>query len=163
MAALMKPNVALLIPSLHGGGVFRVMTNLALGLQEHGCRVSLIVGTTKGCVDDSLLERLTIIDLGVEKMAAGLPKLTRWLRANQPDFLISAQMHVNLTAIVARTLSGKVTRLIVTEHNDVDSVYSHAPTLKQRLVPWLAKVLYPRADRIIAVSQGRGRQPGTRG
>ncbi|HET59814.1 MAG TPA: glycosyltransferase [Chloroflexi bacterium] len=150
----MKPRVALLIPSLRGGGVFRVMTNLALGLQEHGCRVSLIVGTVEGCVDDSLLARLTIVDLGVEKMAAGMPKLTRWLHANQPDFLISAQMHVNLTAIAACALAGTATRLIVTEHNDVDSVYRHAPTLKQRVVPWLAKVLYPRADRIIAVSQG---------
>lgn len=150
----MNKHVTLLIPSLRGGGVYRVMTNLALGLQEQGSRVSLIVGTTKGCVDDSLLERLTIVDLGVENMAAGLPKLTRWLRANQPDFLISAQMHVNLTAIAACELSGKKIRLIVTEHNDVGSVYSHAPTLKQRVVPWLAKVLYPHADRMIAVSKG---------
>jgi len=150
----MKPHVALLIPSLRGGGVFRVMTNLALGLQEHGCQVSLIVGSVEGCVDDSLLKRLTIIDLGVEKMATGLLKLIRWLRANRPDFLISAQMHVNLTAIAACALGGTATRLIVTEHNDVDSVYSHAPTLKQRMVPWLARLLYRCADRIVAVSQG---------
>jgi glycosyltransferase involved in cell wall biosynthesis len=150
----MKTHVALLIPSLRGGGVLRVMTNLGFGLQEQGCRVSLIVGTVEGCVDDSLLAQLTVVDLGVEQMAAGLLKLTRWLRTNQPDFLIAAQMHVNLTAIAACALSGKATRLIVTEHNDVDSVYTHAPTLKQRMVPWLAKLLYPRADRIIAVSQG---------
>jgi len=150
----MKGRVSLLFPSFEGGGVCRAMTNLALGLLENGYQVDIVVRSTVHNPFIQTHENLRVIDLHQASMSRALPALILYLKETKPDFLISAQMHVNLNAIVACSLAKTNTRLIVCEHNDVISVYHNATTLKARLVPLLARILYKRADSIVAVSKG---------
>ena len=150
----MNNTVALFFPSLQGGGVHRVMTNLADGLLENNYFVDLVVARAVGTQQEPELENLRIIDLQANSILTSLPKLIRYLKKFSPDYLVSAQMHVNLTAILACWISNTETKLIISEHNDVNSVFKNPKTIKGRLVPLLAKFLYRKADRIVAVSNG---------
>jgi glycosyltransferase involved in cell wall biosynthesis len=68
--------------------------------------------------------------------------------------LLSALVHVNVTAILAARLAGQKTLVIASERNtisqNITAVSSPAIWLAHRLVPWL----YPWADGIVAVSRG---------
>lgn len=150
----MKPTISLLFPSLQGGGVYRVMTNLAEGLLQNGCQVDLVVGQAGDSNLDIAHANLRVVDLAAPSMIRAVPRLVRYLKSRNPAYLISAQMHVNLTAVIACRLAKTPTRLVVSEHNDVDSVYRNAASLKARIIPHLARLLYPEADRILAVSHG---------
>lgn len=44
--------------------------------------------------------------------------------------------------------------VVVTQHNHVTTAARYGPGGKEALVPWLARALYPWADRVVAVSEG---------
>lgn len=150
----MKLHIALLLPSLEGGGVQRALINLATGLKQNGLSVDLVVGKAAGPFKELVPAEVRIIELGGSGMLARLPMLIRYLQKERPDCLMSAQYHVNLTAILARWLAGTKTPLVISEHNDIQSVYKNAQSLKEHLSTRLTPHLYPFADRIVAVSQG---------
>ena len=150
----MKLHIALLFPSLEGGGVQRALINLAMGLKQSGLSVDLVVGKAAGPFNELVPAEVRIIELGGNGMLGRIPMLIRYLRKERPDCLMSAQYHVNLTAILARWLAGTKTPLVISEHNDIQSVYKNAQSLKDRLSTRLTPYLYPFADRIVAVSQG---------
>ena len=154
MAAEMKPTIAILFPSLRRGGVQRSMTNLAQSLLEHGYLVHLVVAQVDENFRSQIAQELDVVNLHARSMFRALPSLVRYLRQNRPAYLISAQMHVNLNAILACQFARTGTLLIISERNDVHSVYRNAATLKGRFVPRLARLLYKKADRIVAVSAG---------
>lgn len=154
MAAEMKPVIAILFPSLRRGGVQRSMTNLAQSLSKHGYSVYLVVAQVDENFRSQIPQELGVVNLNARSMFRALPALVRYLKQDRPACLISSQMHVNLNAIIACQLSRTDSFLVISEHNDVHSVYRNATTVKGRLVPWLARLLYKKADRIVAVSGG---------
>jgi glycosyltransferase involved in cell wall biosynthesis len=85
--------------------------------------------------------------------ASFLP-LARYLRRRRPTAVLTAMTHANLTAIVAVAISGVRTRLVVTEHQHLSTLLSGSATRRERLFPWLMRLLYPRADEVVAVSEG---------
>jgi len=86
-----------------------------------------------------------------------LPALTEYLEERRPDALISADTYCNLVAIWARRVSGASTKVVVSERNAL-SVQLQRPERRRawrwRHVPPLVGALYPRADGIVAVSDG---------
>lgn len=147
--------IALLFPSLKGGGVQRAMINLATGLKKQdGISVDFVVGKAAGPFMELVPAGVRIIELGGNGMLGRVPMLIRYLQKERPNCLMSAQYHVNLTAILARWLAGTKTPLVISEHNDIQAVYKNAQSLKERLSTRLTSVFYPFADRIVAVSQG---------
>ncbi|HTO83719.1 MAG TPA: glycosyltransferase [Methylomirabilota bacterium] len=86
-----------------------------------------------------------------------LPSLVRYLRSERPAVLISATTYMNLVAIWARDLAGVPTRVVVSEH---DHLSQHISTGRDRgawrwrYAPALLARVYPKADAIVAVSDG---------
>lgn len=146
--------VALLLPSLQGGGAERVMLNLAQGFAERGIKVDLVLARAQGPYLSQVPPCVRVVDLGRSRMLTSLPGLVRYLRRERPAALLSAMNHVNLIAIVARRLAGQKLRLVVSEHNTLSVSVANARTLRARLIPAMIKVLYPWADAIVTVSQG---------
>jgi glycosyltransferase involved in cell wall biosynthesis len=73
---------------------------------------------------------------------------------SQPSALLSAMEHANLVAILAWRWARVPTRLVVSVHNTMSIATQHAPQSKARLIPMLARWLYPQAHRVVAVSHG---------
>lgn len=144
-----KPqHIAIYIPSLRGGGAERVMVALANAFAARGHRVDLVLVKAEGPYLREVANRVNVIDLGCGRVLASLLPLVRYLRRERPSAMLSALYHANLVAILARALARTDTRLVVSERNSLRG------GRRGILLRSLMRHLYPRADAIIAVSQG---------
>lgn len=154
MADHPESKLAIFLPSLSGGGAERSMLNLAHGVAGRGYPVDLVLAQAKGPYLSGVHKSVRIVDLKASRVMASLPALTRYLRNEQPEALVSALNYANVVALWARRLAGVPKRVLVNEQNTVSrSAYSSAKR-RQRMVPYLMRRFYPWADYIIGNSQG---------
>ena len=144
--------IALYLSSLGGGGAQRVVLTLANAMAEHGVEIDLVLVKARGPFLSQVHPGVRVIDLGVGNVMLSLPGLIRYLRRERPVALLSSLKHVNVVAVIARQFSRVPVRLVVGEHNTLSQ--SSKNGLKDRFLPHLMRLLYPRADLVVAVSQG---------
>ncbi len=150
-ATLRKVDLALFLPSLIGGGAERVMVSLANTFAARGHSIDLVLASATGPYIDDVVPAVRIVDLKSSRVLTSIPKLARYIRETQPSSILSGIYHANLAAILARQISGRRERLIISEHNSLE------PLSKSRtgaIALYLMRRLYPRADGISAVSSG---------
>jgi glycosyltransferase involved in cell wall biosynthesis len=150
----------IVIHSLRGGGSERVLINLLKGLDRSVFSITLIL--YERVFDFPLPEdiEVKILDIhasrNILKLTTGFIlktiNLARLIRQNKPDVLFSLISSTNVTLILAKLLSRIKCKLIVSEHthpsiNLKNEIYGG-------ITKGFIKCLYPKADRIIAVSEG---------
>lgn len=153
-AVSQQPDVALFLPLLLGGGAERVMVDLAGGFAERGLNVDLVLGKAEGVYLPSVHSRVNIVDLSSSRTVAALPKLAQYLRRNRPKALIATLEHANVVALMAGLLTGHKTRLVIREANTPSASAKKARGVSAQSVARLMRWLYPKADGIVAVSEG---------
>ena len=144
-------DVALLLPTLAGGGAERVFLDLADGLAQD-CKVDLVVGSDTGPLREQIPPAVTLVNLQAPRVLAAAPALRRYLHRTRPDVLVSAITHLNVVAVAAARSVRPRVPLVVTHHNTLSSVVTNTAVRRDRLGPLLIRWAYPRADRIVAVS-----------
>ncbi|MRR58337.1 MAG: glycosyltransferase, partial [Deltaproteobacteria bacterium] len=176
--------IAIFMRSMQGsGGAERAMLNLTHGLSDQGHRIDMIMARKTGHFLDEIRPDIRVVDLKVRSawgslrslLALGLdawfwarmllaskphfvlgalPGLTRYLRQEKPDVMISAMDYPNAVAIAAAALAGNNTPVIATVHNTLSAEVAN--TRRQRIKAQLAvaRRFYPRADALAAVSLG---------
>ncbi|QSJ17205.1 glycosyltransferase [Nostoc sp. UHCC 0702] len=149
-----SPHVAIFLRSLMGGGVERVMVNLANSFADEGLSVDLVLTQASGPYLSQVSPQVSIVDLQAPKLPTSLPKLVKYLRQKQPVNLLSALHYPCEIAIWAKYISRVQTRVIVSEHNTLSVEAKRLPELTARLTPLAVRLFYPWADEIVAVSQG---------
>ena len=147
-----KLHVAFYLRLLYGGGAERVMVNLMHGLVDQGIKVDLVMNTASGPYLDQVDSRVRIVNLQTPRLLLGLPKLAGYLRREKPTALISGLHYANEIALWAKQLALVPTSVIVTEHNTL-SIHAQRRST-DRWSPLLAKLFYPLASEVVAVSQG---------
>lgn len=147
-------HIAIFLRSLAGGGAEKVMVNLSRGFVERGLKVDLVLGNIKGAYNSQVHPHVRVVDLQAPKLLTTIPKLTAYLKQEQPFTLLSALHYPCEISLWAKRLAGVSTRVIVSEHNTLSVEAKRLPQLTARLTPVAARLFYPWADRIIAVSQG---------
>lgn len=103
------------------------------------------------------LLRSVLLPLKTWKRFRHLPALSRYLRHEHPQVVLSAMTHVNLMALWARRLARVETRLVVSEHiTKVQAMKDEAKKKRWhwRFLPPVIQRAYLWADAIIAVSDG---------
>lgn len=143
--------MTLLLPTLTGGGAERVTLNLIEGLREFVGNIDLVLFTAEGELGSAVPDDVEVIDLRCRRAVRAPIRLANYLRDRQPDVLIAALGHTNLVALLARAFSGAPTKLVITEHG---TLHRAARGYKERAYRLLARAFYPRADAIVAVSEG---------
>jgi glycosyltransferase involved in cell wall biosynthesis len=146
--------ISIFLPSLEGGGAEHAMCNLAVGLAGRGFSVDLVLAKKRGPYLRDVPPTVRIIDLASCRMIASAPKLVRYLRRENPRCLISALSHANIIAILSHTFARSKSKLIVSERVSFIEAQIHTNSLRDRFLPILMRLLYKKADRIIAVSRG---------
>lgn len=146
--------IAMFIPSMGGGGAERVFANLSRGFVERGYPVDLLLVRRRGELLDELPPSVRVIELPSSRIITSCIPLKRYLEREEPAVLLSALDSANMVAIVARSLADVDTRLVVSVHNTLSLAASGAPSLRLRLLPFMAKYLYRRADAVVGVSRG---------
>lgn len=154
MPATPRPDVAMLVPSLAGGGAERCTVNLAAELLDQGLAVDIVANRATGPFRAHVPEQAHVVDLATDHVRATIPGLVGYLRRRRPDAVLSSLTHLNVAAILARAASRTRPRLVVWEHNTLSQVVARTTSWRERRYPRVAHHLYPWADAIVAVSAG---------
>lgn len=110
------------------------------------------------------LARPFLLPLSTSDMVYRLPALTRYLCENRPDVLMSAKVHTNLIALLARRAAGVRTRLVVSERGDYGDKIANSRRWRWRHIAPLMRRLYAHADAIVSVSEDLAKRlPGYTG
>jgi glycosyltransferase involved in cell wall biosynthesis len=147
-------DIAIFLRGLYGGGAEKAMLNLARGFIDRGLQVDLVLARAAGPYLSQVQPELRIVDLKAEWMPSSLPKLTRYLQRARPTALLAALHYPCEIALWAKRLAGVSTRVIVSEHNHLSLEAKRIPQWSVRATPAAARMFYPWADGIVAVSQG---------
>jgi glycosyltransferase involved in cell wall biosynthesis len=151
-----SPDLAVYLPSLDGGGAEIVMLRLATALAERGTRTDLVLAQARGPYLADLPENVRVVDLGARTpvVATKTAKLAAYLRRERPATVLSALDVVN-TALIARRLAHVPSRVLLTVHTHLSRQFEDKRDFGVAAVRRaLVRALYPRTDRLIAVSRG---------
>jgi glycosyltransferase involved in cell wall biosynthesis len=147
------PDVALFMPTLHGGGAERKVLNLADRFATMGLQVDLVVAKAEGVFAAKVPPSVRLVDLEAARTLSSLLALRGYLSHSAPRALLSVMGHANIVALSARQLAGRQVRMVVCEESLPGPAILGAPNRRERLLPLLEHVIYPRADGIVAVSE----------
>jgi glycosyltransferase involved in cell wall biosynthesis len=149
----MKP-IALFVPSLSGGGAEKMTLHLAGEFVRLGYPVDLLLVRNRGEYQNKVPEGVRVVVLGPHYLVACVVPLARYLRERGPAVLLSALTLANCVAIGARLLARSPARVLVSERNHLTTATRSTKRLTLRLLPLMARFLYPLADVVVGISKG---------
>ncbi|MDI5934353.1 glycosyltransferase [Halomonas kalidii] len=149
-----RPDLAIFLPSLRGGGAERVMLTLAKGLVDRGVTVELVLADAVGPYMEEVPSCIPVSNLKSPRVVRSMPGLVRYLRRRRPRAIMSGLERANIAAVLATMVARVNTRKILTVHNTLSRTVDSSLSLRERIIPSLVRLLYPRADAIVAVSKG---------
>jgi len=146
-----KLMIALLVPTLDGGGAQRVMINLANEFSAIGVDVWFLTrneGDYLGLVSPSV----KIYNLPFKKFAFNLFSIAKFLAVYRPTTMMSTLDSANILAPFAKILSLSSTKIVVREANTLDRFGENNITFRKYLALWKMRFSYRLSDKIIANS-----------
>ena len=129
------------------GGSQRTIINLANTLHEMHFSLDLLIGDDKGPAKKWLNDGISYKPLGITRQIYALPKLVKYFWHTEPDVVLSSMAHENIIVLLAAFIARARGRVYVRETNPPAHVFTDRPLLK-----YLARLLYPRAAKTIALS-----------
>jgi glycosyltransferase involved in cell wall biosynthesis len=149
------PDLAILVSLSGEGGVERMVLNLVNAIAQRGARVDLLLIKTHSRHLDKLHPQVRRIDLGSRHTATSLWPLSRYLKRVAPPCLLAAKDRAGRMAVLARALAGADnTRLLMRLGTNLTAALAHKSPWRMALRRLPIRLLYPRIDHIIAVSEG---------
>jgi len=147
--------VALYIPSMSGGGAERVMLTLANALAEKDMiSIDLVLNKAEGLYLNDVSDKVNIVNLNTSRVLKSVIPLSRYLKQEKPDTILSAMNYVNVIAVFAKLLSGTNTRVVVSEHGNLSASLRCSKAVYRVLLKSLMSWTYKKSDFIVAVSDG---------
>lgn len=131
-----------------------MVASLTRGFVALGQPVDLVLVRAEGPHLARLPPEANRIALGARHSLMALPALARYLRQRQPAALLAAKDRAGRVAVLARALAGTDTRIVLRLGTNLSTAMSGRSALERSLRYWPIRLLYPKIDRIVAVSQG---------
>ena len=148
-----RPQVALFLGSLGGGGAERVMLDIGRLLARQGVAVDLVVIRGEGPYIEIVPPEVRLVDLESRRAATCLIKLLRYLRRDRPMVLFATMETAVLVALVAKTTFARSVRVVVRQANTFSVTFAHA-SFKDRVIMRMLKLLMSSANAVVANSHG---------
>jgi glycosyltransferase involved in cell wall biosynthesis len=141
--------VAILAPLKEWGGIEGKLITLGREFLRRGV-VPELVRIRGGAVPypERMPEGFRITELRTRSKWDGVPRVAAYLRRTQPDAVLTVKDHSAQVAVLARALARVRVPVFIKATNTL-SVVARRP-LQRLMIRWL----YPKADRIIAISEG---------
>jgi len=148
------PPIAVFASFSGTGGVEGMLVNLMRGFVEAGRDVNLLLVRADSPHLDRLPAAVRRTELGGGHTLLAAPALARWLRKHRPTALLAAKDRAGRTAVLARMLAGTDTRLVLRLGTNLSTAMAGHSALARQLRYLPIRLLYPRLDHIVAVSEG---------
>lgn len=149
--------LAVILPTLGGGGMERMRLNMIRIWLRHGFEVDLVVSRREGALLDLVPPSVQVFEIAARHPLLFPWGLWRYIQLRKPTHLLSAGTDVNaLTLLVTKCFWIK-TPIAISFHIHLSqelSIQSRSQRLKTRCFIHLLRGLLARDTRIIAVSQG---------
>ncbi|WP_181793862.1 glycosyltransferase [Garciella nitratireducens] len=146
----MKTKLAIIVPSLRGGGAERVVTNIVSNINKNKFDITLILVKKEGPYINLIPENVSIVDLDSDRVRYSIFKLIRELNYCKPDVVLSTLGHLNLALLIIRPLLKGNPKIIIREANTPSKSLSKLSSIRKIIFRYLYKKLYPKTDLIIA-------------
>lgn len=143
--------IGIVLPDLAGGGVQRVLANLARGLAARGLEV-VVCTLERRTPAIALPDGVEHVNLGRRGWVSAVVALRAATRGRRLDALVGGITRANLAMLAAAAGSGRRVRTIATKHLPVDML-SPRPA-RRRLLASAVRLGYRHADAVVAVSRG---------
>src|SRR5687767_13778396 len=140
MADARAKKVAILLPSLGGGGAEQVAVASAKDLASKDHQVDLLLVEARGELLPLVPESVRVIDLKADRIIAALPPLFRYLREDGPDTLHAHMWPLPLVPILASMLARSYARIVVSEHTSLSRHIRSGP--QRLLLRWSTRIFY---------------------
>lgn len=148
--------IALFWPTLSYGGVERTGLRVAKELVRRGYTVHVVVARASGGLVSQVPNGVRLFSLGSRlgygRLLFSVFPLARYLQTYRPAILMSSMTEANIVAVLAKLTARWRGWLILSEHSTLRIRIRRAPT--KRILPLVARAVYPFADRIHAISKG---------
>ncbi|MEW8278733.1 MAG: glycosyltransferase [Candidatus Thiodiazotropha sp.] len=150
-----RPDLSILASFSGEGGVERMVLNLVNAMAERGLRIDLLLIKTRSRHLNEIHPAINRIDLGSRHTLTSLLPLARYLKRTRPPCLLAAKDRAGRIAVIARILAAASrTRLVLRLGTNLTAAFAHKSGWRLFLRRLPIRLLYPRIDRIIAVSEG---------
>jgi glycosyltransferase involved in cell wall biosynthesis len=152
-----KATVAIMLETLPGGGMERSCLKLIIGIQKRGFSADLILRSQEGELLSIVPKEINIVSFAKSRMLTTLFPLIRYLRREKPAVLITNFYPVSIVAVMAKIFArSRDTRLIIVERCNLSN-QKHFNSFRRKIFLFFMRWLYPKADRIVGVSNGVSR------
>ena len=148
------PDVAFLLPTLGGGGAEKAAIALASEFAGRGLRLDFVLMRAMGHFLDQVPAGASVFDLKVDRARWVLGPLVRYLRERRPRSVLSFMWPLNSAIVLAERIAMTGARLILTEHTDWAVNPLAGTALTRARLNATMRLTYPRAAKIVAVSNG---------
>lgn len=143
--------VVFILPSFAAGGAERVLITLMDKIDRTRFKPEFISFRRNGPLKKLISNNIIIHDIGsYRSIIFGLIPLLLKLRKINPDIAVTTMAHTNFALILMKPFIPK-TRIVIREAITPSFMFKTLKTGK--IIKWLYKVLYPRADLVISPSQ----------
>ena len=148
-----RKRILFLVPAFTGGvgGAERVTVTLLRHIDHNCFECHLGVAQPGAAYLQSIPETVKVHQLHVSRMRYALPAIVRLVRSLRPQTVLSTVSYLNVMLLASRPLLPRNTRLLVREAT-TPSAFVAMDTPHPRLWTWLYRHLYPRADKVICLS-----------
>ncbi|MFU8945155.1 glycosyltransferase [Mycetocola zhadangensis] len=146
-------SIAILAPSLSGGGAEYVASRWASALQARGYLVRVLL--TNPSDEDLAITQLDVVDVSspLRSFAGSIPVVRREIKRAPVDVILSVMPFWNLIALaVAATLPGKIRPGVTISDHTLHAPQRSTESKTTRIQLALARLLYRKAGSWIAVS-----------
>lgn len=146
-----RRRLALLLPTMGGGGAERVALRLIDHFLEAGHEVDLVLMLKRGELLDLLPEQVKVFDLAAPKVRFMVAPLVRYFKERNPHAIQVRMWPITTAAVLAHRLAKSKSRLILSDHVALSQHYSG---LSRKFLQLTVRLSYPLADKRILVSEG---------
>lgn len=137
-----------------GGGVERMLINLAGGLAGRGAAVDLLVDTGNRGVLTDLPTTVRVIEVSDGRPARAVASLEAYLRAEQPWAIMVSKIGAARAALTARRRAASPVRVVLRAATTYSAVLAREPLVRRWFTRRALVRLTHEVDAIVAVSHG---------
>lgn len=147
------PRLVLVLPTFEQGGAERVLVTIGDVLAERGIEVTLVLLGAAAAVPAA--SSIATFALGANDPLTATRRLARLLRQRRPNAVLATLVGANAIAVAAARLLPRASRprVVVREANTLPLAFRYRPFAERTVASAVARIAYPRADGIVAVSE----------